>query len=176
MGEDDGTVDFFQPYVRAMMPIEGLRVSRSLRRTLRSERFKITFDTAYEEVMRACRRPRENWINEPIIRTYMEIFRQGWGHSAECWYEGRLVGGTYGLAVGLCFSAESMFHRETDAGKVALWAMVERCREMGFLLFDAQVMNPHLESLGAYPMAQAEFLRFLHESEGESTPWSQRAG
>jgi len=172
MGEDDGTIEFYVSRVRAVFPIEGVRVSRSLAKTIRKGTFEVRFDTAFEAVMRACRRPKDNWINEEIIRAYTQVHREGWGHSAECWREGELVGGVYGLAVGTCFCAESMFHRETDASKVALWALVDKCRELGFTLFDAQIMNPHLASLGAYEMGIREYLAKFREGLKNPTEWS----
>jgi len=122
--------------------------------------------------MRSCRRPDGNWINEEIIRAYTSIFEEGWAHCGECWEDGVLVGGIYGVAIGTCFSAESMFHRVTDASKVALWAMVEKCRELGFTIFDAQVMNPHLLSLGAYEVSNAKYMKMLADATLGKTEWS----
>lgn len=172
MANDDGTVDWYQPYERALFPIEGVRVSRSLERTIRRNTFEVKFDTAFTEVMRGCLRPDENWINEDFIRVYSQTHREGWGHCCECWLGDRLVGGVYGIALGSCFCAESMFHRETDASKVALWALVERCRELGFTIFDAQIMNPHLKSLGAFEIPHAEYERLLNEALKRRTAWS----
>ena len=125
MADDEGHIDWYQPYRRALLPMEGIHVSRSLAKTIRKGTFEIRFDTAFEQVMRSCLRPKENWISEDIIRVYTQIHREGWAHCGECWMEGELVGGVYGVALGACFCAESMFHRATDASKVALWAMVE---------------------------------------------------
>ncbi len=134
--------------------------------------FRITFDAAFEQVMRACLRPEDNWISEEFIRVYTQIHFEGWGHSVEVWRQGELVGGLYGIALGSCFCAESMFHRATNASKVALWAMVERCRELGFTIFDAQVMNPHLESLGAISVPHADYMEMLQGALGKTTAWS----
>lgn len=172
MGEDDGSVRWYMPYERALFPIEGVHVSRSLARAIRRNDYEIRFDTAFELTMRSCLRPGDNWINEEIIAAYCAIHFEGWGHSVEVWREDRLVGGLYGIGVGGCFSAESMFHRETDCSKIALWAAVNKCRELGFLLFDAQVMNPHLDRMGAYPMPQFEYLRELAKFLDIQTPWS----
>lgn len=172
MGMEDGRVHWFRPFWRALFPIEGLRVSRSLARTLRKGVFEVRFDTSFEAVMRGCLRPTDNWINEEIIRAFTQAHREGWAHCAECWQDGELVGGVYGLAVGACFSAESMFYRRTDASKVALKALIDRCRELGFVLFDAQVMNPHLERLGAFAIPQAEYVRRLRRALRIWTPWS----
>jgi leucyl/phenylalanyl-tRNA---protein transferase len=173
MTMEDGRVEWFQPFRRALFPLEGIHVSRSLRKTLRRQTFEVRFDTAFEEVMRGClREDDENWISEHFIRVYSEIHRQGWAHCAETWRDGRLVGGVYGIALGSCFCAESMFHRETDASKVALWALVDRCRELGFSLFDAQIMNPHLESLGAFEVPHRQYMRMLERALARQTPWS----
>lgn len=172
MTMDDGQVEWFQPRQRALFPIEGIRVSHSLRKTIRSEKFEIRFDTAFELVMRGCLRPSGNWISEEFIQVYTAIHYEGWGHSSECWCNGELVGGVYGIAIGGCFCAESMFHRETDASKVALWALVERCRDLGFTLFDAQIMNPHLESLGAFEIDHLEYMARLNVALSIETPWS----
>jgi leucyl/phenylalanyl-tRNA--protein transferase len=177
MGEPaTGEVEFYRPRVRALFPIEGVRVSRSLARTLRSGRFEVRFDERFEEVMRGCLRPRDNWITEDLIRVYTEIHREGWAHSAETYEQGRLVGGVYGLAIGACFCAESMFHRRTDASKVALASLVRRCRDLGFTLFDAQLMNPHLASLGAYEVDQETYMELLDKARKTPTVWDPLAG
>ncbi|MCB8933216.1 MAG: leucyl/phenylalanyl-tRNA--protein transferase [Chthonomonadaceae bacterium] len=167
---DDGSVGWFQPIRRALFAIEGIHVSRSLKRTLRSGRFEFRFDTSFESVMRGCLRPDDNWISEAFIRAYGEVHRLGWAHCSETWLDGKLVGGVYGLQVGSCFCAESMFHRVTDASKAALWALVERCREEGFTLFDAQVMNPHLASLGAFEVPHGAYMERLRKALKKPLP------
>ena len=164
MTVEDGEIEWFQPRRRALFPIEGIHVSHSLARTIRKQTFEIRFDTAFEQVMLNCFRPDGNWLSEHFVRAYGEAHRQGWAHSGECWQDGELVGGVYGLALGSCFCAESMFHRRTNASKVALWAMVNRCREQGFTIFDAQIMNPHLKSLGAHEVSHAQYMRMLREA------------
>ena len=172
MADDDDRIEWYRTYERCLFPIEGIRISKSLAKTIRQGRFEVRFDTAFEEVMRSCRRPEGNWINEDIIQAYTLIHEEGWAHCGECWENGVLVGGIYGVAIGTCFSAESMFHRVTDASKVALWAMVERCRELGFTIFDAQVMNPHLQSLGAYEVPHAKYMKLLTKATQGTTGWS----
>ena len=172
MGSEDGSVEWFQPYRRALFPMSGIHVSKSLAKTIRDQTFELRFDTAFEQVMRSCLRPEENWITEEFIQVYMQIHREGWGHSAECWRNDRLVGGTYGIALGSCFCAESMFFRESDASKVALWGMVEKCRSLGFTVFDAQIMNPHLRSLGAYEISHDAYLKLLDDALARQTMWS----
>lgn len=183
MGDENGEVWWYQPFDRALFPIEGIHVSRSFARVLKRVKisdpsdvdgdvFAVTFDRAFEDVMRGCLRPQDNWITEEIIEGFCAVHAEGWAHSCEVWLDGRLVGGTYGVALGSCFSAESMFHRVTDASKVALWAMVNRCRELGFTLFDAQIMNPHLKTLGAFELPQAEYLQSLNVAMRQEIPWS----
>lgn len=175
MAEESGEVEWFRPRMRALFPMSGIHVSKSLAKTIRSGRFEVRFDQAFEEVMRGCLRPDGNWISEDLIRAYTQIHLGGWGHSAEVRQGGMLVGGVYGIALGGCFCAESMFHRETDASKVALWALIEKCRAAGFMMFDAQIMNPHLRSLGAYEIPNVEYVGLLLESLGVQTAWSEAA-
>jgi leucyl/phenylalanyl-tRNA--protein transferase len=172
MTMENGLVEWFQPFQRALFPIEGIHVSKSLGRTLRRQTFTVTFDTAFEQVMLGCFRPTDNWLTEHFVRVYTEIHRLGWAHSVECWIDNELVGGAYGLAIGACFSAESMFHRKTDASKVALWALVNRCRELGFSIFDAQIMNPHLASLGAFEIPHEEYMALLETAKHKRTACS----
>lgn len=186
MADDDGVIGWYEPRDRALFPIEGIRVSRTLAKKLKrvsvewvdgpatneGREFLVTFDRAFEDVMRGCLRPDGNWINEELIQAFTAVHREGWAHSCEVWQGERLVGGTYGLALGGCFAAESMFHRATDASKIALWAMVEQCRRLGFTIFDAEVMNPHLARLGAFEMPQGEYLKHLAEVSAHETRWS----
>ena len=171
--EDSDELGWYRPTTRCLFPIEGIHVSKSLARTLRQGRFKVTFDQSFGQVVVNCRRPRDNWITEPVVRLYTDAHDEGWAHSCEVWEGDTLVGGTYGLAVGGCFCAESMFHRRTDASKVALHHMVTQCRNLGFVLFDAQIPNPHLMSLGAVTMGQREYMRLLQDVLHVQTPWSR---
>ncbi len=161
MAEPSGEIRWYMPYKRALFLIEGIHVSKSLAKAIKSDKFSVTFNQNFEDVMRSCLRPEANWISEEMIRVYTLIHHEGWAHSCEVWLDGKLVGGIYGLQIGTCFSAESMFHRETNASKIALWAMVNRCRECGYSMFDAQIMNLHLASMGAFEIEQAEFVARL---------------
>lgn len=172
MTMDDGSVEWFQPRRRALFPLDGIHVSRSLAKVIRKGEFEIRFDTCFEQVMRGCLRPDGNWISEDFIRVYTLIHYEGWGHCVECWQGEELVGGLYGIALGSCFCAESMFHRRTDASKVALWAIVKRCRDLGFTIFDAQIMNPHLKSLGAFEIPHSDYMVLLRDALGRQTDWS----
>jgi len=156
--ERSGEVLWFRPDPRAIIPLDGFHISRSLARTLRRGLFEIRVDTDFEGVMRACGdRPEGTWISERFVEVYGTLHRAGKAHSVEAWREGRLVGGTYGVAMGGAFMAESMFHRETDASKVALASLVSRLRQRGFILLDVQYLTPHLESLGAVEITRREY-------------------
>ena len=156
-------IGWWSPDPRGVLPLHGLRVSRSLRRAVR--RFEVTVDTAFDDVLAACGDPgREGrWITPDIARAYGELHRLGWAHSVECWREGRLAGGLYGLAVGGLFAGESMFHRETDASKVALVALVALLARDGDSrrLLDVQWRTEHLASLGVVDVPRPEYLRRL---------------
>jgi leucyl/phenylalanyl-tRNA--protein transferase len=156
---------WFRPDPRAVIPLDGFHVSRSLARTLRRGRFEVRVDTAFETVMRGCAdRPEGSWISERFVEVYGALHRAGKAHSVEAWRDRRLVGGVYGLALGGAFMAESMFHRETDASKVALAALVGRLSERGFTVLDVQYMTPHLESLGAVEITRREYERRLERA------------
>jgi leucyl/phenylalanyl-tRNA--protein transferase len=153
---------WWSPDPRGVLPLERLVVSRSLRRSMR--RFEIRVDTAFDEVIAACAAPRPtggHWIHRSIVDAYTELHRLGWAHSVEAWDDdsGTLAGGLYGVAIGGLFAGESMFHRATDASKVALVGLVERLDPGGLL--DVQWVTPHLASLGAVAVPAAEYQRRL---------------
>jgi leucyl/phenylalanyl-tRNA--protein transferase len=154
---------WWSPDPRAVLPLESLRVSRSLRVACRRAQLRV--DTAFDEVVTACADPRRQggWITRPIRLAYGRLHRLGWAHSVEVWRGDRLVGGLYGVAIGGLFAGESMFHRETDASKVALVGLVERLRadESAGRLLDVQWLTPHLASLGCVPLPREEYLRRL---------------
>src|SRR5680860_628093 len=136
-----GRLGWWSPDPRGILPLDALHVSRSLRRSI--PRFEIRVDTSFEDVMRACaERPTDRWIGGDFLAAYTELFRLGWAHSFEAWSGDELVGGLYGVAIDRLFAAESMFHRATDAGKVALVAAVEWLRANGVVLFDVQWQTP----------------------------------
>lgn len=153
------------PDPRAIYPLDvEPHWSRSLRRTLRHKPFRVTVDGAFRDVMRACAdRDRGTWITRELQEGYVKLHELGWAHSLEVWNTANdaLVGGIYGVAIGGLFCGESMFHRETDASKVAFVNLVERLRGAGFTLFDVQVMSPHLASLGCVDVTRPEFLSRL---------------
>ena len=159
-----GPLAWWSPNPRGIIPLDGLHVSRSLRRSC--GRFTVTVDTAFGDVMRACADPRrpDGWIDESFIAAYTELHRLGWAHSVETWRDGELAGGLYGIAIGGLFAGESMFHRTTDASKVALVALVERLGRAGAVLFDVQWTTRHLSSLGAVDVSRETYLELLRQA------------
>jgi leucyl/phenylalanyl-tRNA--protein transferase len=154
-------VPWCSPDPRAVFPLdEEPRWSRSLRRTLRRHPWQLRADTAFERTMRACgdARPEGTWITPEVVEGYAQLHRLGWTHSVEVWEGDELVGGIYGIAIGGLFAGESMFHARTDASKVAFATLVARLRAGGFTLFDVQVMNDHLASLGCVEIRRAQYL------------------
>lgn len=166
----DRGVYWVEPRMRAILPLDGFHLSRSLRRTLLAERFAITIDRDFAGVLTLCAeaaadRP-ETWISQPIERVFTDLHAMGHAHSVECWREGRLVGGLYGLALGGAFFGESMVSRERDASKVALAALVAMLRTGGFTLLDCQFMTDHLASLGAVEVSRERYLALLGSALG----------
>lgn len=157
----DGEIHWFSPERRGIIPLNGLKISRSLRQTLKKNIFEIRIDTDFEGVMRRCAEREDVWISESIIESYLRLFRLGYAHSVESWVNGELVGGLYGVAINGAFFGESMFSRKTDASKTALVHLVERLNERGFVLLDAQYVNPHLATLGCIEIPKQEYLELL---------------
>jgi leucyl/phenylalanyl-tRNA--protein transferase len=150
---------WWSPDPRAVVEASGLHVSRSLKRTLRQGRFEVTFNRAFERVMRDCgRREAGTWILPEMIEAYVTLHRLGYAHSFEVWDGSELVGGLYGVQRGGLFAAESMFHRETDASKVALAFAVRSLFAAGIELFDVQLLTSHLSSMGATELSRRDYL------------------
>ena len=162
---DDPNLFWVSPDTRGVLPLNAFHVSHRLARTVRSDRFEVRTDTAFEDVMRACAEPaagrEESWINAEILSVYTELHRQGHAHSVECWHEDRLVGGLYGVNFGAAFFGESMFMRERDASKVALVHLVARLIKGGFTLLDAQFLTDHLARFGAVAIPRAVYMKLL---------------
>jgi leucyl/phenylalanyl-tRNA--protein transferase len=163
MAMDDGSIGWFSPDPRGVIPLASFHVPARLARVLRQGRFEITIDQEFAAVMRACaERPREGtWISEAIVGCYTTLHRLGLAHSVEVRRAGRLVGGLYGVHLGGAFFGESMFHRETDASKVALAALADRLQRRGFRLLDVQWLTPHLAQFGAVEIPRAVYLEQL---------------
>jgi leucyl/phenylalanyl-tRNA--protein transferase len=157
----NGPLYWYSPDPRAIIPLEGLKVSRSLRQMIKKKVFEVRVDTAFERVMRECAEREETWISEQIVQSYLELHRLGDAHSVESWKGDKLVGGLYGVAIGAAFFGESMFHSERDASKVALAFLVDRLRERGFELLDTQFITAHLARLGAIEICKDEYVERL---------------
>lgn len=163
--EPNGPIAWWSPDPRAVVPLDGLHVSRSLKRSMRS--FHFTINTDFGGVIRACADPSRphGWIDSQIIAAYEELHRLGWAHSVETRnLAGDLVGGVYGIAIEGFFAGESMFHRETDASKASLVVLRDLLKKSRFSLFDVQWMTPHLSSLGAIDLSRSDYLRRLEEA------------
>jgi len=158
-------VSWWSPDPRGIFDLERFHVPRSLAKFLRKQPFKVTVDQAFREVMQACAQPAPGrtgvWITPEFIAAYSRLHRAGDAHSVECWLGEELVGGIYGVSLGGLFAGESMFHRATNASKVALCHLVEHLRSRGFVLFDVQLITPATRQLGALEISREEYLRRL---------------
>ncbi|MBF0371168.1 MAG: leucyl/phenylalanyl-tRNA--protein transferase [Magnetococcales bacterium] len=191
---DGDPILWWSPDPRLVLLPNRLHISRSLKKTLRQKKFKITFNQAFPQVMRACAKVRETsgtWITEEMMAAYTRLHKLGHAHSVEAWRaveeepeEGgseknnsaekrlELVGGVYGVALGGTFFGESMFYLQRDASKVAFVSLVQRLQEMGYALIDCQMTTPHLLSLGAEEIPRSHFLQILYQTLGQpTTPW-----
>jgi leucyl/phenylalanyl-tRNA--protein transferase len=167
-----GVTAWWSPDPRGVLPLDGLKISRSLRKSC--DRYEVRFDHAFAEVIAACadRHRPGAWINREIKRAYQRLHELGWVHTVEAWtLDGRLAGGLYGVAIGGFFAGESMFHRDTDASKVALVALVDRLRRGGASLLDVQWLTAHLESLGAVAISRSEYHRRLRLALEQPPAW-----
>ncbi|WP_298674647.1 leucyl/phenylalanyl-tRNA--protein transferase [uncultured Sphingomonas sp.] len=167
-GRDAPGVYWVEPRRRAILPLDGFHLSRSLRKTVLADRFRVTVDRDFPAIIRLCAeaasdRP-ETWINRSIEQAFLKLHESGHAHSIECWDGDELAGGLYGLALGRAFFGESMVSRATDASKVAIAALVARLRAGGFTLLDCQFMTDHLASLGAVEIDRADYMVLLGEA------------
>ena len=170
-------VSWWSPDPRAVFDLSsGVRASRRLQQKIRQARYRVTRDQAFRAVIEACARvPRADggtWIAPPILEAYVRLHEAGDAHSVEIWNEGgSLAGGIYGIVTGACFSGESMFHVEADASKLALYHLADHLRKQGFLLFDAQVLNPFTQTMGAIEISRREFLARLRDARKHPAPF-----
>lgn len=158
---DDGKIYWYDPDPRAILPLDNFHISQSLQRTVRRNKFRIKFDTAFRTVMERCAEPQPDrertWISPKIIDLYCQLHQHGFAHSVESWQAGELVGGLYGVTVGGLFAGESMFSRATDSSKVALVHLVDHLKAKDFMLLDVQFMTSHLRRFGAKEISRAEY-------------------
>ena len=170
MADEEGVISWYSPDPRGVLPIDVFHVPSRLQRVVRQGHVQVEIDTAFEEVMRACaeaeREPEDTgtWISEEIIESYCALHEQGYAHSVEVRQDGALVGGLYGVSLGGAFFGESMFHRVTDASKVALVELVKRLQSRGFILLDTQWVTGHLQQFGAIEIPRPDYLQRLDES------------
>jgi leucyl/phenylalanyl-tRNA--protein transferase len=169
---------WWSPDPRTVLFPERLKISRSLRKTLRKNLFTVTLDQAFEDVIRACAELRADgagtWITPDMAEAYLNLHRQGYAHSVECWRDGNLAGGLYGIALGGVFFGESMFSRVSEASKVALCYLVRQLQAWGYGLIDCQVYSDHLASLGAEEIPRDNFVAAVKQrcSEPGRTDWN----
>ena len=175
---DDDPVLWWSPDPRMVLPVDDVRVSRSLRRTIRSTKFRVSVDTAFAEVVAGCAEPRPDqdgtWITKDMASAYERLFDLGYAHSIETWSGEALAGGLYGVALGRMFFGESMFARRSDASKVALVLLARQLGRWGFEFIDCQMSTAHLASLGAHEISRASFVRRVRQLVREpaaASPW-----
>jgi leucyl/phenylalanyl-tRNA--protein transferase len=165
MGEPDGQIYWYSPDPRAVIELDEFHVSKTLAQRYRQRRFEIRCDHAFDRVIAACAdRSEGTWISGQIVDAYTALHRAGHAHSVEAWQEDQLVGGLYGVTIGGAFFGESMFHRVTDASKVALVWLVERLRQRNYCLLDVQFITEHLARFGATQIPRDEYHRRLDEA------------
>jgi len=171
MAMDDGEIQWYSPDPRGVLPLDRFHAPRRLLRVIRSGRFEVSTDRAFRQVMEACAADRDDgtWINGEILDSYCVLHEHGLAHSVEAWEGGELAGGLYGVSLNGAFFGESMFHRVSDASKVALWALVTRLREREFSLLDIQWLTPFLERCGAVEIPRDEYLAALARALASDT-------
>ncbi len=164
MGDERGRILWFSPERRGILPIHGFKVPHGLKKALKSGGFEVRCNTAFADVVAACANRRETWITEEIAASYIHLHRIGHAHSVETWLDGQLVGGLYGVSLGGAFFGESMFHRTTNASKVALFALVQHLASRKFALLDTQWLTPHLAQFGGCEITRLEYLDMLEQA------------
>jgi len=169
----DQPILWWSPDPRMILLPERLRISRSLKKTIRKNLFSVTYDQAFAQVIYHCAQPRakqaETWITNEMMQAYATLHKLGHAHSFETWQNNELVGGLYGIGIGKVFFGESMFSYATDASKVAFVHAVNTLQQWGYELIDCQVASEHLESLGAFNISRQEFIRYLQHLTGQTT-------
>jgi leucyl/phenylalanyl-tRNA--protein transferase len=168
-------VSWWSPDPRGIFELDGIHISKSLAKIIRQGFFQVTRDRAFREVVAACAEPgagrRDTWISPEFIAAYTHLYEAGHAHSVECWRDGQLAGGIYGVSVGGLFAGESMFHRASNASKVALVHLAAHLRERNFALFDIQMLTPITRQLGAIEIPRAEYLKRLKTAVEKPCLW-----
>lgn len=163
---DEKELRWYSPEERGILPLDGFHIPRSLCKFMRRNPYEVKYDTAFPQVIRACADARsakrtDTWINDEIISLYCELAEKGYAHSVECWQDGTLAGGLYGIALGSAFFGESMFSIRDNASKIALVHLVERLCELGYTLLDTQYINDHLTQFGAKTLPKSDYMKLL---------------
>ena len=178
---EDQPILWWSPDPRMVLQPTEIKVSRSLAKKIRQQRFQVTFDQNFKDVIIECSKPRlengclqsETWIVDKMIEAYINLHNAGIAHSVECWLDGKLVGGLYGIAIGHVFFGESMFSRVSDASKIAFVTLAKQLQQWDFKLIDCQVYTPHLESLGASMISRKNFINLLQQYANSTSKWQK---
>lgn len=176
---EDQPILWWSPDPRMVLEPKELKVSRSLAKKIRQQRYQVTFDQCFEDVIIECSKPRlekgsvqsETWIIDEMIAAYINLHKAGFAHSVECWLDNKLVGGLYGIAIGQVFFGESMFSRVSDASKIAFATFTKQLQQWDFKLIDCQVYTSHLESLGAKMISRQKFINLLQQYTNTNSNW-----
>ena len=158
---DDGEIYWHSPDPRAVMPLQKIKVPRSVRKSIKKYNYIFRVNSAFEQVIRACADREETWISEEIIELYTELNRMGFSHSVETWHDNKLVGGLYGISINAAFFGESMFTKMEDSSKAAFYHLVERLKKKKYLLLDSQYINIHTKNLGAIEVTREQYMILL---------------
>lgn len=165
MGEEDGTIAWYEASPRAILPVElpssNIKISRSLKQTLNKNQFEIKINTAFDTVLMHCANRDNTWINSLIFNAYIDLFNRGYAHSIEAWQKNKLVGGLYGVAYKGAFFGESMFYKVSNASKACVVKLYEILKQNGFVLLDIQMITPHFKSFGAIEISKRAYLEIL---------------
>lgn len=162
--DEDNAIYWYKPEMRGIIPLDKFHIPKNLEKLYKKQPFSLRINTAFRATMEACAERDSTWISDELIDLYCELFEKGYAFSFECWKDEVLVGGLYGVALGKAFFGESMFHRATNASKIALVFLVEVLKEKGFILLDTQFINDHLLQFGAIEISDEEYMERLGEA------------
>jgi len=157
MADDDGEILWYEPALRGIIDFDNFHISKNLAKLIRKNKFLITINRAFSQVIQACSGRKETWISDEIKNLYVKLHQMGYAHSVETWFQDKLVGGLYGVAIGGAFFGESMFSLQPDTSKIALSFLVDRLRTRGFTLLDTQYITDHLARMGATEISKQEY-------------------
>jgi len=174
----DQKIYWINPQNRGILPLGGLHISKSLRKTIKRKSFNVTYNYNFRHIIQECakigsRRP-ETWINQEIMEAYIELHKIGYAHSIECWIDNKIVGGLYGIALGGAFFGESMFSQQSNASKIALVHLVAILKDRGFILLDTQFTSDHLETMGVIEISRENYLKKLKNALAKSPVFYQK--